>query len=169
MEEILKDIELFKNVSDDYLQRVLNRCKKIDLDKGEYLFRKGDVGDGMYVIVDGEVEVLVGKKQNHVVSTLTNKHTIGEISLLGKQTRIASARTKTPTSVLFLHFSEFSEQITNSNIDALRVVHNLAITIADRLEKSNELLNKLAQQDETKRAKREVSRYKEQLLEEGLF
>jgi len=70
-------IDLFRNESDT-----------IRFEEGEVIFREGDPGEAMYVVVEGEVELKVHGK---VVEVVKPGGVLGEMALIDKAPRIATA------------------------------------------------------------------------------
>lgn len=64
-------INLFKHSAD-----------AIDVEMGHPLFREGEVGDTMFVVLEGAVEVSHGER---VIETIGPGGIIGELALIGKQ------------------------------------------------------------------------------------
>jgi NADH dehydrogenase len=63
---------------------------------GEVLFEKGDVGDRIYVVIDGEAVIEVDGRQ---VATAGKGEVIGEIALVTDSPRTATVRALTPLGV----------------------------------------------------------------------
>ncbi|HEY7966451.1 MAG TPA: FAD-dependent oxidoreductase [Solirubrobacteraceae bacterium] len=78
-------------------------------EEGETIFAEGDSGDSLFMIIAGEVEVLkrFGDEQR-AVGTLGAGEYFGEMALLGRDPRSATARALTPLDVLVLQASDFS-------------------------------------------------------------
>jgi NADH:ubiquinone reductase (H+-translocating) len=76
---------------------------------GEVVFEEGEVGDSLYMILSGEVEVskLVGGESQHI-GTLGAGEYFGEMALLGRRPRSASARAASALDLLVLPGSDFS-------------------------------------------------------------
>lgn len=75
----------------------------------EYIFRKGDIADRMYVIIKGEVEILLEENTEHPISiTLGPDQYFGEMALFSGEPRMASAVTKTQVNVMSVTRSEFN-------------------------------------------------------------
>ena len=64
----------------------------VQLAAGDFLFREGDKRDSMYVLLEGEMDVLLG---NYVVETAKEGALIGEMALIDDSPRAASAVAKT--------------------------------------------------------------------------
>jgi NADH dehydrogenase len=76
---------------------------------GETVFTEGDAGDSLFMILSGRVEVLKRfGAEPRVVRTLGPGEYFGEMALLGRHPRSATARALTPLDVLVLPGSEFS-------------------------------------------------------------
>jgi NADH:ubiquinone reductase (H+-translocating) len=78
-------------------------------EEGEAVFNEGDTGDSLFMILSGQVEVLkrFGDEQR-VVGLLGPGEYFGEMALLGRDPRSASARALTPLDVLVLPGSDFA-------------------------------------------------------------
>jgi CRP-like cAMP-binding protein len=64
----------------------------IALPAGDTLFRKGDLSEVMYVILEGELDVLAADR---LVDTIGPGGLVGEMGLIGRQGRSASAVART--------------------------------------------------------------------------
>ena len=63
----------------------------VQLAPGEFLFREGDKRDKMYVLLEGEMDILLG---NYVVETAKEGALIGEMASIDDSPRAASAVAK---------------------------------------------------------------------------
>ncbi len=68
---------------------------------GEVIFRKGDVGNKIYIIIQGEVEVIDEEpgKGERIVSQLRGGQSFGALALIREEPRGATVRSRTETSV----------------------------------------------------------------------
>jgi CRP-like cAMP-binding protein len=67
------------------------------------VIRKGDVGDSMFFIVTGDVEVRIGPRTR----VLRDGNFFGEMALLDRKPRSADVVTVTPCTLLVLDVSDF--------------------------------------------------------------
>ena len=54
-----KNSTLFEGVSKNYLDELEDCCEEVTLKAGDTLFRQGDTGKGMYLIINGEIDILI--------------------------------------------------------------------------------------------------------------
>jgi NADH dehydrogenase len=78
-------------------------------ERGDVVFNEGDVGDSLFMILSGQVEVskrFAGEQR--VIGRLGPGEYFGEMALLGRHPRNATTRALTPLDVLVLPGSDFS-------------------------------------------------------------
>lgn len=88
-------------------------------EKGDIIFNEGDVGDYLYIIVSGTIEVLKLKDNEFIcIATLAAGEYFGEMALLNEKRRMATIRCATAVDVLALRKSDFGALL--SNLEGLR-------------------------------------------------
>lgn len=87
---------------------------QLHFESGEVIFNEGDVGDYLYIIVDGQVEVYntVDGKDNRIAKLGKGEY-FGEMALLNQRSRLATVRCLTSVDVLALRKSDFGILISN--------------------------------------------------------
>jgi CRP/FNR family cyclic AMP-dependent transcriptional regulator len=93
---------------------------------GQAIFRRGERGDQMYVVLEGEVDLVAGYS---VLETAGPGALVGELSLVDRRPRSASAIARTPCKLVPVDAKRFSFMIQETPGFALRVMR----TMADRL------------------------------------
>lgn len=83
---------------------------KLHFEPGDLIFKEGDIGDYLYIITQGSVNVI---KDEKVVASLKKGEFFGEIALLNNRKRTATIRAAEPTDVLALKKSDFGALIAN--------------------------------------------------------
>ncbi|MBF5060234.1 FAD-dependent oxidoreductase [Candidatus Neptunochlamydia vexilliferae] len=87
---------------------------QLHFEPDEIIFHEGDIGDYLYIIVDGEVEVFSGKgKEEKTIAKLGKGEYFGEMALLNQKSRLATVRCLTAVDVLALKKSDFGVLISN--------------------------------------------------------
>jgi EAL domain-containing protein (putative c-di-GMP-specific phosphodiesterase class I)/CRP-like cAMP-binding protein len=85
-------------------------------DTNEYIFREGDSGDCAYIIDTGMVEVSFDKDgRKLVMATLTKGDILGEMAIIDRLPRTASARAIVPTVVTAIPLDYVSQKIEQSD------------------------------------------------------
>jgi HEAT repeat protein len=99
----LRDVPIFRLLEPEDLEQIAGAAREQLYSAGDYLCREGDLGEQLFVLVQGEVEV---SKQvdgaAHVLRTLHSGDHLGELAILREQPRSASVRALTETRTLVL-------------------------------------------------------------------
>lgn len=98
----LKGVKLFERMTADQLRILSNISREIQVQGGDILFEKGDPCDYLYVIVDGQIEIVndPGVTHEEILAVLGPSACFGEMALFGNQGRSAAARAAQDTSLL---------------------------------------------------------------------
>jgi cAMP-dependent protein kinase regulator len=87
-------------VPPDQLGGFIDRCSLVQLAEGDVLFRQGDAGDALYVVVSGEVAVIADGPPRIELTRLGESSFFGEIALVTDDTRTATVQATRPTELL---------------------------------------------------------------------
>lgn len=90
---------------------------------GKYVFRKGETAKVMYLIIEGEVDLMIGTT---VIETATEGAFIGEMALIDKEPRSASARAKSDSRVFPIDEARFQSLVRDTPFFALQMMKTLA-------------------------------------------
>ncbi len=86
----IKNIQIFHWLDENELQKILLIASLLHFKKGETVIRQGDVGDSLYAVINGKVEVSVNDMNDKkvVISSISPGEVFGEaaIFLLAKRT-----------------------------------------------------------------------------------
>ena len=104
--EVLERVPLFEGVDSVFLSSLVMVLKPLVFSDGEDIIRKGDVGEEMYFICRGDVQVI--GENDEVLSTLNEGSFFGEIALLMSQPRTATIRAKDNCDLFVLEQSDFA-------------------------------------------------------------
>ncbi|MCP4692337.1 MAG: cyclic nucleotide-binding domain-containing protein [Desulfobacterales bacterium] len=135
----LEQNSLFYGLTREELKKIIERCRRVSFEKDQAIFSEGEFGDTMYVVMEGEVSIQkrigMGARE---LKRLTPGCCFGEMSLLSKEKRSASARATRPTMCIELHRTEGARllhEIYQLNYNVMRV-------LSRRMKRSEELANK---------------------------
>jgi ATP-binding cassette subfamily B protein len=105
----LRAIPFFQNLDETLLSTLADRFVRESYTAGRTIFEEGDLGDKLYFIDRGEVEVAItgptGEERR--VALLRDGDYFGEIALLEDVPRTATVRTRTPSLLLGLGREQF--------------------------------------------------------------
>jgi AAA family ATP:ADP antiporter len=119
---ILKGVAMFARTPEEVLDDVAGILEEVSLQKGEVIFRKGEAGDSMYIIVTGSVRVFDGDR---TINVLEARDIFGELALLDPEPRSASVAALEDTQLFRIDRETFSELMAG-NISIVRgVLHVL--------------------------------------------
>jgi predicted acylesterase/phospholipase RssA len=105
---ILAEVPLFAQLSAAERGAVAGAATPVRLLAGEWLFRKGDPGDALYVVTRGRVEVVAETGSAAVVvRTLGRGGVLGELAMLTHAPRSASARARRDSELLAVRRDRF--------------------------------------------------------------
>lgn len=99
---------------------------------GETIFREGDEGDLVYVVVEGKVSIIVGDTE---VEAIGLHGIFGEMALVDREPRSASAKAAGPTEVAVISETAFVELVRKSPVFSLYVMRQMATRLR-RMNKS---------------------------------
>lgn len=104
--------------------------------KGEVIFREGDPGDFMYVVIKGGVQIHKNGNQGPIVlADMERGDFFGEMVMLGQQYRTATATATTETDLLLFRSSEFPELLQSQPDMAERMIRSLVTRLKDTTDK----------------------------------
>ena len=99
----LRQADIFYDLSQPQLEMIAACCSEIKPKAGEIIFEENSAGDELYLVADGEVDILVNpaliqpasagqSTRPLTIATIRRGQTFGEIALVDQGLRSASAR-----------------------------------------------------------------------------
>jgi len=134
----LSNLAICQGLSAAELSALEKIAQESTLKKGGHLFKEGEPGDALYVVLSGSVDIT---KKEQTLATLEAGSAVGEMSLIVEgETRSASAAAQTDVTLLKLPAAAFQKLLAGNDTGALKVVHNLAKVMSKRLALINDKL-----------------------------
>jgi CRP-like cAMP-binding protein len=104
---------------------------------GDEIFAKGDPGDSLYIIAEGQVRL---HDEEYVIGEVGPYYTFGEFALLDPAPRSATALAMTDTTLIVIDQATFDELIDDQSSVARRIMQMLVQRIRDaRLQLDTEV------------------------------
>jgi CRP-like cAMP-binding protein len=127
----LKSIDLFSQIPGEDLAQIALIATEEGRDEGEDIFGEGDVGDALYLVLEGKVRVHRGDK---AIAELGEKECFGEMALLDTAPRSASVTAMTDISLLRISREEFQEIMAEKHEIAVGVIKVLTRRLRDAIK-----------------------------------
>ena len=106
--------------------------------EGEVIFHEGDPGKGLFVVLDGEVEIVQETKEGERrLASLGPSTAFGELALIDDLPRAATVRASAPSRLLILYRSHFEALVASDRGIALVIMQNLLRTLAGYVRAAN--------------------------------
>ncbi|EIJ44154.1 cyclic nucleotide-binding protein [Beggiatoa alba B18LD] len=106
---ILKTVNIFSEIPEEYLVELASSVEQIRVKAGEIIFKKGDLGSSMYIIVVGKVRIHDGDKE---IAVLGDREVFGELAALDPEPRSAAVTAIEDTTLFRVNESMLYELIT---------------------------------------------------------
>ena len=131
--EVLRGVWLFAELTDDQLESISSFTFEKAFEAGELIVEEGQTGNGLYIIVSGNVEVLKGDltANPQVLAKRGAGDVFGEMALLGEWPRTASVRALDEVQCLGIDRWVFLSQLERHPQVTIRMLQILAQRLRD--------------------------------------
>jgi CRP-like cAMP-binding protein len=138
----LREVGLFGALSDEFLEHLTQTLTVRRVLVGETVFREGDPAREMYVVLDGEMEVLKRSRKGREtrVAILGPNDCFGEMSIIDMQPRSATVRALGSTRLLRISTEEMDALYRYDLKSYTLIVLNIARDLSRRLRVTDGLL-----------------------------
>lgn len=109
MISLIRQVPLFKNLSEDQINRISGICNRKSYKAGTVLFREKEPGDVFYIVASGSVKIYTSNAsgEEKILSVFGAGDNFGELSLIDGLPRSASAQVVEDSVLLSLKGDEF--------------------------------------------------------------
>ncbi len=137
-EEVIRRAPLFTALDDAAAATLRESMTQVKVRKGQTLFKEGDAGDRLFVVVEGKLKLGTssGDGRENLLSILGPGDMFGELSLFDPGPRTATATAVTDSRVLALANDQVIGWVTAHPQVSLQLLKRLA----RRLRRTNEVL-----------------------------
>ena len=106
----LKQSDIFYQFTQTQLELVANLCQEKTFDPGEVIFEENNSSKELYIVVQGEVDILVnpgivstkGSTEKVVITIMRRGQSFGEIAVVDEGLRSATAQAKNKGAILLV-------------------------------------------------------------------
>jgi CRP-like cAMP-binding protein len=140
--EELAELGLFGALPDGVLDALAQELQRVRVDAGEVLLREGERARELYVVLEGELEVLRHSKGGHPwqAAVLHAGQWVGEMSILDAQPRSATVRALRPSRLLRVTAEDLDRLYRRDLRAYTLVVMNMARELSRRLRVADAMI-----------------------------
>src|ERR1044071_3711350 len=140
--ELLKQVMIFKDLEEDELNQVADVCREEKFVSGEYIFREGEHGNRLYLIVEGEVRISrdVPGSGEEALAVLKPGALFGEMAVFDRTERSTHAISNGGTKVLTISRPDFEMLLDFNREVAYKVLWACVRLLSSRLRSTNDSL-----------------------------
>ena len=150
IENILETCELFKELEKKHIEKIAGLCTVKRYEGGEYVFRQGDFGEHLYIIVEGHIFLersidLGNRKGNVVIEALGRGRVLGCWStLLGESYILMSSATcQKQTRVAAIKGSDLRQMMIDNSKLGFNILERLCFLLRDRIHSAYGAMEKI--------------------------
>lgn len=136
------EMPLFAEFSHDELHALIVACTRLHVDAGARLARQGDMGEELYLILEGNAEARAadcGAARQRVIETFGRGDFFGELSVLTGNPRASDLVATSDLDVLFFDRTTLLKFMKRKPGLAAKLLLNIARAVAKRLHAPREL------------------------------
>ena len=127
----LRAVPLFQGISAESLARLVAVTGEQSFRPGQFIVLQGQVGSGLYVILEGTVRIVLGSTE---LTTLGPGEFFGELAVIDQQPRNASVQAATPGRCLALASWDLLQLLESDPALALNLIRGLVERIREHGE-----------------------------------
>jgi CRP-like cAMP-binding protein len=145
----LKQSDIFYQFTPTQLEMVANLCQEVIFQAGEIIFKENSSSKELYIIAQGEVEILINpstvskssskkKQADSVIAVLRRGQSFGEVALVDEGLRSASARAmQKETRLLVISRDKLIMLCDTYPQLGYRLMYNLAADLAMKIRNTD--------------------------------
>ncbi len=151
--ECFRKISLLQDLNGDDLNRLIELTRSREVGAGEIIVREGELGDSMFIMCEGEVEITkrltlvldeeVPKERVMIRLKAENGVSFGEMALLENDSRTATVTALTDCRILELSRQNFLDFIEQHPQTGCKMLFRLAQLLSQHLRKTDQNVVKL--------------------------
>jgi len=135
---ILSEIPFFEDFSSDELEYFSRNTSLRSFPEQTTLFESGDIGDALFFIVEGSVEVHLETNEAKplIIATFYRGSCVGEMAIVDDYPRSATILVKEPSELLILTRNRFESICKENPPVGIKFLRGIAKSLSVRLRKT---------------------------------
>ncbi len=137
---ILKKVALFEGLTSGQLQKVAAIATTRAYEGSSFIFREGDTGESMFIVVDGKVRISkqVPGVGEEALAILEHHQWFGEMALIDDSARSADAIAHSPCTLLEIRREKLDQLMFTDKELAYVVLWTLVRSLSERLRETSD-------------------------------
>ena len=138
--DILRSLPFFQELTPGELERVVALGRVVTYPKEMILFREGDKGEALYVVLDGSVRVskAVPGSRDEAMAFMERGSFFGEMALVDEFPRSATAVASQDCKVLFIDKQAFIQMVQEDPVIGRKILWAFCRTLSLRLRETTD-------------------------------
>jgi NTE family protein/lysophospholipid hydrolase len=130
----LASTELFQTLDETILDEITTQVEVLRVPGGDSLFKQGDAGDSLYIVINGRLRVIFSREDNQeeIIAELGRDEMVGEMALLTGENRSATVRALRDTTLIRLSNEGCYYIAERHPFIVLQMARTLAMRLATR-------------------------------------
>ncbi|MEX2496592.1 MAG: GGDEF domain-containing protein [Woeseia sp.] len=133
---LLAGLDLFRDVSPDDIQDLLQKCDRRDVVKGELLLSPGSGNEHVFIVLSGSLNVHVGSPDAPILATVPTGCCAGEMSIIEERDPSAYVVAAEASHLLAIHRTILWEMVNASH----EFCKNLLVVLSERVRNHNRFI-----------------------------
>jgi len=130
----LKSVDLFSKIPGEDLAQIAGISQEVNFENGELILQEGEMGDSMYLIVDGQVMI---HRMGQQLTELGEREAFGEMAILDNEPRSASVTAAKDVTCLKVEREDFYELMS----EKIEIAYGIIRVLTSRLRDANDKLS----------------------------
>lgn len=133
--EMIADSRLFMDLDWKDIEAMANYVQCYEVSAGTIIFKEGDPGSYMCLLVKGEVEIFKYDQQGkpHRIVQIAHGRTVGEMSIIDGEPRSATCIASQASVILLLTKDSYARMIHDKPVLAVHILSRIAKLVSQRL------------------------------------
>ncbi len=142
---LLRGVAIFQDLDDGELARVAEVCRTKEFVSGEYIFKEGEAGSRLYLIVEGDVRIsrVVPGSGEEALAVLKPGALFGEMSVFDRSERSTDAIANGPVTLVTVSRPDFEILLDFNREMAYKILWSMVRLLSSRLRVTNDNLRSL--------------------------
>ncbi|PPC78936.1 cyclic nucleotide-binding protein [Pokkaliibacter plantistimulans] len=142
--DLLRKIPMLARLDTSKLKLLAFTSRLMHYEDGEVLFSINDPADSVYLVIEGEVEIMATTKAGDFTSVVRGVNSlVGEMAVISKSRRSATVRASGHVAALCMEGSIFLQLITSNPDVALDVLRQLSDKLVEAHHTNEALYSQL--------------------------